>query len=85
MMPRLAKVKVTRQLLEQALGFKWTWKIVAAQMSHDNYMDSTLELIVEGEQLPEEFTVIAQGQPIKEGLITVHVERTTTSITPIKE
>lgn len=71
---------ITKELLSQALGFNWDWQIEYAQVNYGIYGGETLELIISGDTLPDDFIVEIADQ-IKIGNI---VCRTTTIDAKIK-
>jgi len=83
-MPRFARVQITRELLEQALGFNFDYYIMNAQVSHRLYAAPVLELVIQGDALPSEFEVHQAGDIIKEANIIVHVENRRCEITAVK-
>lgn len=81
------KVKVTGGLLEIILGLKGKGiSIKYAQMNYDYLGRADLQLILEGEGLPEEFKV-EDHELIKEGIINIkrnsYREIIETWITPV--
>ena len=70
-MPKLAKIKITSELLSTLLGFNWTYNIVDAQIDHSVYGKGVLELIIESKSLPDIFD-ISSGQKIKNAEVILH-------------
>lgn len=85
-MPRIARVAITNAFLEQATGIDLKGiRIVHAQVSYTSYMSPVFELVLVGDNLPECFTVSAEGDVIKKGIIVLHKVHTETEVREVRD
>lgn len=64
---RKGLVRITRQLIEQALRFPTDWKIESMIMRKNSLLEPYIEFIISGSDFPE-----VEGTKIKECSLIVH-------------